>query len=660
MKPRTESRSGALLLLLVALAAPGSAAGASTHPWAFWAPVEVGAPGLHELALPIEVLNLARPDLADLRLLDPEGMETPYLVHRPSARPPARRAARGFRAELQERATILTMETGAEAPLEAVTLETSESSFIKAATLEGSTDGRVFTVLARGVPLFRRAGAENLRLDLGDQRWSWLRITVDDQRATPIAWTGAFVSEATGPEDLGEPLPVQIRSRDDEPGSTRIALDLGAANLDLSAIELRSSDPLFQRRVSLREARLVEGELREAELHDGFIYAVDAAPGGAARRTRLRVATRVSTRELVVVIENDDSPPLPISEVRVWRRPAQLRFQAREPGAHRLYLGHPRAGAPKYDLDPLGSDLRQAHATPLHLQPVQSNPDHQPPEPLPELSELAAEIDTKPWRYHKPVSLTGRGVHALELDLDVMSRATRDLSDLRLVLDGHQVPYVLEHAAVSRTLRPEVQLERNEKRRSLSIWRFELSHPRLPLSVLECRPETSLFQRRVELFERISDGRGGQYTRPLGEATWERKGEAPDRTVVLYLTEAPVTQTLWLETDNGDNPPLALADCRFSRPVRRLVFKAARAPELWYGNPKASRPRYDLSLVSAELLAAARAVASLGPEVDHGEDAPFAGDEFMKTEGWIFWGMLALVMVGLLFVIGKLLPKPSS
>lgn len=662
MKQKTPSRRPRALLLALSLAAglagPALASAAPTHPWAFWAPVELGEPGLYELALPIEALNVARPDLADLRLLDPEGMEVPYWVHRSSPKPPRRRAVHAFRAELRERATVLSLETGAESPLEAVRLEAAEPSFLKAATIEGSRDGATFVVLGRGVPLFRRSGSENLGFELAGERWTHLRITIDDEREAPVAWTGASVDEASGPDPFLEPVDAPVRARDERPGATRLSIDLGAANLTLAAVELVTADPLFQRRVSLRETRLVEEEIREHELQSGVVYAVEGAQGGAARRTQLRLEQRVSGRELVVEIENGDSPPLPVSAIQVWRRPVYLRFQAREPGLHRLYLGHARAGAPKYDLEGLGTSLREASATSVRLGAVQSNSEHQAPEPLPELSELAATIDTARWRYKKAVSLARPGVQALELDLDVTSRAAADLSDLRLVLSGHQVPYVIERPSVTRTLRPEVHLERHEKRPNLSLWRFELGHPRLPLAALECRPETTLFQRRVELYERVSDGRGGRYARQLGAATWERKGETRDRTVVLYLTETPVTNTVWLETDDGDNPPLSLTDCRFSHPVRRLVFKASQPPELHYGNPKAARPRYDLSLVAEELLAAERAEATLGPEIDRGDGARFSGEEVLKLEGWIFWGVLAAVMLGLLFVIAKLLPKP--
>lgn len=664
MKPRpTLPRRPETLRALALLAGLGFSlelSAAPTNPWASWAPVKVEAPALYDLALSPEVLNGARADLADLRLLDPDGMEVPFVVRRPKPVRAGRSPVRSFRAELKGKTTKLRLETGATRPIGGVILETPASSFIKAATLEASKDGKNFVVLGRGVPLFRESGSENLRLDFGPSLWPWLEITIDDEREGPVAWTGAVVDESSGPDHFSEPVLVQIRARDETPNTTRFVLDLGAANLSLATVELVTSDPLFQRRVSLREAALDEEGIRERELHAGFIYAVEAAKDGASRRTIISVDHTFGQRELIVVVHNGDSPPMEISEIRVRRRPVVLRFQTREAGAHRIFFGNRKASAPNYDLAGLGVELQEATAGAAELGSVQPNPEHQPPEALPELAELGAEIDVSAWRYRKPITLGGRGVHALELGPDVLSHAAADLSDLRLVFQGRQVPYVIEHPSISRRIEPEVVLERDEKRPSLTRWRFKLSHPRLPLTALECRPITPLFRRDLSLFEQVSDGRGGKYKRTLGSSTWEQRSETKDRTAILFLVEAPRSDELVLETDNGDNPALELADCRFSHRVRRVVFKTSQSPVLHYGNPKASRPRYDLSLVADELLAAERSKAESGPEEDVGAKAPFEGEEMMGLESWIFWAVLAAVMLGLLLVIAKLLPKPAS
>jgi hypothetical protein len=88
------------------------------------------------------------------------------------------------------------------------------------------------------------------------------------------------------------------------------------------------------------------------------------------------------------------------------------------------------------------------------------------------------------------------------------------------------------------------------------------------------------------------------------------------------------------------------------------VFKTQGEDEifLFYGNPSASAPRYDLSLVAAQLLAADKPDASAGAEEQLKKASWRAGQKPGKG-GVVFWGILALVVVVLLVIISKLLPK---
>jgi len=63
---------------------------------------------------------------------------------------------------------------------------------------------------------------------------------------------------------------------------------------------------------------------------------------------------------------------------------------------------------------------------------------------------------------------------------------------------------------------------------------------------------------------------------------------------------------LFLETGNGDNPPIALEKFAVFYPATRVLFKAKGDAELLlcYGNPRVSSPSYDLNLAAGQLLAA--------------------------------------------------------
>lgn len=68
------------LILLLSLAF-GTAFAAERAEWSAWrweAPFDVAEAGMVRLEVPASMLDVSRPDLADLRVLSPDGTETPY------------------------------------------------------------------------------------------------------------------------------------------------------------------------------------------------------------------------------------------------------------------------------------------------------------------------------------------------------------------------------------------------------------------------------------------------------------------------------------------------------------------------------------------------------------------------------------------------------
>src|SRR6185436_14801066 len=98
------------------------------------------------------------------------------------------------------------------------------------------------------------------------------------------------------------------------------------------------------------------------------------------------VDRQVRSRELLLLIKNQDSPPLPITAVRVERRPVYLVFLARQAGGYHLLTGNSRCPAPRYDVASLGASLKTA-ASPIKLASLADNPNYRSPEVLPGMQE---------------------------------------------------------------------------------------------------------------------------------------------------------------------------------------------------------------------------------------------------------------------------------
>ncbi len=622
---------------------------------------ELSGPGLVKISLPAETLDAARPALEDLRIYDDAGNEQPFWIDRPTPGVRVVQAAKSFQAALGSNSTLITIETGLTQSLDGITLETPAGSFIKAVRVEGSNDGTTWRVVEQGLPIFRQPyGAEQLRLKVSPGVRRWLRLTVDDQRSQPIPFTGAMVQGAVAASAPGEIQTVPIKERDEGPGETRLTLNLGAANLDVTAVTLETGEPLFTRQVTLAMPQVAEDGIREQTIGQGLIYRIALEGRDPSMNLALSVNRLVPARELVLLIHNLDSPPLAISGARVERRPVYLVFMARHGGRHHLLTGNRLCAVPRYDIAALGSSLKNVAGASVLVSGVSPNPDYRAPEALPGLELTGAAMTVTDWKYRKAVQLKAGSAWQVELDPDVLAHCAPGFADVRLVRGSNQVPYLIERTSITRLLAVTVTEAGEAKNPRLSRWLIHLPRAGVPVARLTCFAKSALFERKLVLSEEVTDERGEKHRRALGEASWVLTPDHKARDFALVLSAMPQTDTLILETENGDNAPLELENFAAFYSATRAVFKARPEDQLhlYHGNPRGAAPNYDLGLVAAELLAAGRANATLGSEEQLKKDA-WVASTTGGAGGVVFWAMLAVVVAVLLAIIARLLPKPA-
>ncbi|MBI2925347.1 MAG: DUF3999 family protein [Verrucomicrobia bacterium] len=625
--------------------------------------VQIDRTGLVKLSVPLETLDAARPGLEDLRLYDDSGRELPFLLQRPVQSQAVVHAPKSFHVTLNAASTVAVIETGLNQPIEGLTLDTPARDFLKAASLEASTDGQQWQTLAQGEPIFHQPeGASKLHIAFKPGTWHSLRLTLDDRRAPPIPLTGARLHAAEREPAPAEALDVRIVERDEGPGQTRFTLQAAGANVTLAGLELETTEPLFTRTVTLAHRTYVENEVRETVLARDTIYRVAVEGQPAASHLAFAVDVPVPTRELILTIQNGDSPPLPLTAVRARRRPVYLSWLANQAGTVHLLSRNAQCAAPQYDRAALPKNVAGTLVTPRAPALLSLNPAYRVTEALPELAELGSAIDLAKWKYRKRLQLTKTGVQQVELDLEALARTGSSFADLRLVRAGQQLPYLLERTSFSRSLAPTVEKSADPKRPTVSRWRLRLPHAALPITQLTCDADAPFFKREASLTEQVKDDRGTPHAVSRGQASWVRNlGQKKER-LTLHLSQPPTTDQLVLEIDNGDNPPLELKDFQAYYPATRLLFKVSPDADafLYYGNKEASFPRYDIDLVARQLLAAEKSKAALGAEEVLKKTA--WGETLQPTgaAGWIFWIVLGGVVVALLILIARLLPKSQA
>jgi len=646
---------GAISLLIIF--SSGAVYALMPNQWQFRQTIEVPAAGLVQVNLSAETGNIARPDLSDLRIVDPNEKEVPFLIDQPMPRAESTVRPKDFHAEIISVETRLLIATGTDLAIAGITLETpTGTSFIKSVQVEGSNDQKNWRTLTSGDPVFTISnGAARLRVQFPEGKWQFLRVLVDDNRTPPLPWTGARLIIAGSPAPT-EPVSIMIKSRDENPGTTRLGLDLGAANLRIASIRIGTSEPVFTRAVTVATPELSEEKLHEQTLSSAVLYRVDLN-GKIEARLDIPIEKQVYGRELVLLIDNGDSPPLIVSEVRAERRMTRLLFFARGAGSYSLLSGNSQCDPPRYDLSQLGDQLRRAGAAEGRVSTPVLNPGYDVAANLPQGFVTGAKIDIAPWKFRKPVQIAKAGTQQLELDPDVLARTKPDLGDLRIVSESVQLPYLIERTSISRTVNLTAVSANNREYPTISRWQLKLPQAAIPITRITCTSDSPLFERTFHIWEELTDERGNEYPGELAQATWRRVPNQPARHLAAPFERPPRSDTILIDADNGDNPPIELHEFRGYYPVTRVIFASAGSQPiaLYYGNDEAAIPRYDAKLMAAQLLRSERTAAALGPQ------------ETLKSERvtkmltgsarYIFWGALGIVVVSLLVLISRLLPK---
>jgi len=624
--------------------------------------LEVPTKGLVRVNLPAETLEASQPGLEDLRIIDSAGNQVPYLTERllPDAESTIRPTE--FRSTIENGATHLVLKTGTSAII-GVSLETPATHFMKAADVEGSNDGRTWTKLAGGDSLFQLPnGATKLRVSFPEGAWQFLRITIDELGSPPVPFTGAHLHKArtTAP---AEAVSITVKTRDESPGTTRLDLDLGAANLTLGSLRIESSEPVFTRAVTLAVPEVRDDGIGERNIADAVIYRVNVN-GKNEAHLEIPLESQIYTRELLVLIRNEDSPAISIDAIRADRRLVRLTFFANQPGQYSLLSGNTQCAAPRYDLSALSGKLRNTTAMEVVPSALVPNPNYKPPEALASLTLSGSKIDVSKWKFRKPLALTQNGVQQVELDPELLARSQPDQRDIRVVRGEYQLPFLFERTSLSRPISLNAAAANDPKKPALSRWSLKLPQPGVPITRLVCTSSSPLFHRQIRLLEEVTDERGDKFASELGRATWDQTPDSPKRDLVIELNARPKNETLFLETDNGDNPAIELHHFRGYYPVTHVIFKATPDPAqpiwLYYSNADAAAPRYDLTLVASELLKAERGTVVAGAEENLSPKRPFVGQTLTGSTRYIFWGALALVVIVLLAVMWRFLPKQQQ
>ncbi|HEX4965663.1 MAG TPA: DUF3999 family protein [Thermoanaerobaculia bacterium] len=677
-------------LLLTALLAASALAGAEGREprFRFERQVLPGAVGPNRLELDDALLRGAAPPvyepgsgagelgpfrggLADLRLFDAAGRETPYLLVAPPRREPEWRRGQILPIATTKKESGFEVDFGTLGKAESidrVRITGLHAPFLKRFRLEGGGDRSHWSLLVPEGTLFDlpEEGLRRLDVDLPAGDFRYLRLTWNDESSARLPLPEKVEARLVRPVDSG-PAPrilLQVERRSSEPGKSRFRLRLPGARLPLVALELNlagnSTGPL------LRPATVTEGRLDT----QGGSEIVPVRLGEATLRRAVRDGVAASDLripvtlpqglEVELTVDDGNNPPLPLMGVTAELAPLPwIYFEAKDTAPLTARFGDRDASAPRYDLEALRDQVARFGTSAAHWgtgdvrelereKVIAASP----------LPALGAPVDAAKFRYQREIPAAS-GLTALLLNAAVLSRSP-GLADLRIAdAQGRQVPYVLERLdePLDLVLPALVRQTKKDDAPSLSRYRVELPHPSLPAARLVLTTTARVFERQVRLVDvsttpRELRGReSGERT--VAEATWRHADpETPAPELTLEVPSIPATR-FDLLVDEGDNSPLPLEAPRLLLPAVRLRFfyPAGSSLKLLYGQPGLPPPRYDLSLLAPRVLSEPAGEMGFGPEPRQPSEEPDAG----AMERKIFWGALLGAVLVLLFVLGRML-----
>jgi hypothetical protein len=632
-------------------AAAFTAAVATAAPVRFERAVRPGGPGANRLDVDVELLSGAKRGLEDLRLFDSNLREVGYLLIAPPEK-----GAQWIAGDVLPVASTKTT-SGFEVDLrgarevDRLRLNGIPSPYLKPVRVEGSGDRAHWTLLADAT-LFDLPDQNLRRNDVAFEpgRYRYLRVTWDDRASARVQHTPLAEARVHGSGGPPEPLrfSVPFRPAAREPGKSRYRIDLPGQSLPLDAIELVIASGDVFRTATVSEPRLTDSEIIPVPLGSARLRRAQR-DGGVAADLAVPIH-RPSGRELVLTIDDDDNPPLPVVAI-VARAEPQPWIYYESPDGQPLTarFGDERLTAPRYDIE-----ASRPFASRAAVQRSSwGASSRRTPEPAAaaasSLTPLGAAVEPAKFRHSRPLTAAPAGLSVLRLDADVLSRS-RDLADVRIVDSAaRQVPYVVER----RDEPLEVPLKiapREEPRRNVSVYKIQLPFETLPAGTrLVLRTGARVFERSVTLWS-AEDDRAGRERRSLAEASWRHNDGEIAPPPLVFDVPLSGTNRVELEIDEGDNAPLPIASAELLLRSYALRFQNPGGPlRLIYGNREATPPRYDLALIAPRLFAEqARDVSIASAPASSPDGVP-------SKERKIFWIVIAAAVVVLGVLLARLL-----
>jgi hypothetical protein len=619
--------------------------------------------------------------LNDLRIYDSNGREVGYLLKQnPPAPPRYRRAVilpvapvdadrsrtSGFEADLGEPTLV-----------DGFRLDGLPAPFLKRARLEGSGDREHWTLLAGEATVFdlpdEQLRLTELRFAAGSYRY--FRILFDDTNSARLPHPGAAIVRVIAGSAPPPPLKatLSVDRRPSETGRSRFRIGLPGGHLPIVALDFDVGGDYVFRPAKVYEARLTGSELAPVQLGAGTLRRVVRGDVPAAQ---LRLPIEPPTEaELDLEVDDGDNPPLDLKGVTaVFGELPWIYFES-PGGTPTARYGNDSLTPPRYDIEAARNQIRIEVVPPAawgepRTRTAEENALSGAAPPLP---TRGAPLDATLFRYVRDVPSGAAGLIAIPLDIAVLAHSaapSAGFPDLRAIdVSGSQIPYVLERAAAPLTLdfepeklttAPPTLPAQRPNAGSRSVYRIKYPFAELPSTTLSITTTARVFDRGITVaVERPpTPERRDAWLESLSSTRWVHADQ--DRAARPLTVQLPALRAtdLLLIVDEGDNSPLPIGTAHVVMPATRirLYREEGMTIRLAYGRTDLSRPRYDLALLTPQVIGQPAPEIAPGPERASGGGSSAAAIVSPR----VFWIVIGVAAAALLLLIVRLLRNAPS
>ena len=388
------------IILFISMA--GNALAIDLTKWKYYSEITFGDIAEQYVRVDItpEVYDAAKLDLPDIRIVDSNAQQIPYLLTKPYDTIQKQKYAPDIinRSTNNNNGSMVTLDFGKQIIKNSIKVETSGNNFRRAVKVEGSNDNITFFTLVERAFVFainnrEKSKFNNIDLPINDYRY--LRIIVEPMAAEQECPIINEVKVFECGKKLAKRTPVEMvcvnHSEDEKKNLSIYEYDFGFRNLPISEIELSIADVSFYRHItaegrnaSIRKVEIDSEDNRERfreveeiwkSITSNTIYRYTSTGGEKYEKTTLSIPSgRQAYRYIKITVRNYDDRPLKLETASAEMISHQIVFDTGNVLNALLYVGSESAVKPKYDITHNLDKPSEVKAVLAGLSPIAKNP----------------------------------------------------------------------------------------------------------------------------------------------------------------------------------------------------------------------------------------------------------------------------------------------